>query len=156
MQYHASGVLPGADKGLEHALRAAQEATAGTAHERAVTLLRIAGDLASSRDAGTRAEVWCRLALAEGDALLLAEAEQSIVRALDTLAEAGAEPRATAKFLAVAVRKLRDGGAPPSVCERFVERGTTTRTRSSRSTGVPARRPRRFCGSPVAGGARRR
>ncbi len=123
MQYHASGVLPGADKGLEHALRAAQEATAGTAHERAVTLLRIAGDLASSRDAGTRAEVWCRLALAEGDALLLAEAEQSIVRALDTLAEAGAEPRATAKFLAVAVRKLRDGGAPPSVCERFVERG---------------------------------
>jgi len=66
VQYHASATLPGADRGLDHALRAAAEATAGTAHEHAVTLLRIASDLARSRDAATRAEVWSRLALAEG------------------------------------------------------------------------------------------
>jgi DNA-binding CsgD family transcriptional regulator len=123
VQYHASAALPGADRGLEYALRAAREATANTAHERAVRFLRIAGDLAAARDAAVRAEVWCRLALAEGDALLLAEAERSIARALDALAEAGTEPRAAAEFLATAVRKLRDGGAPPAVCERFVERG---------------------------------
>jgi DNA-binding CsgD family transcriptional regulator len=123
VQYHASAALPGAERGLEHALRAAREATASTAHERAVTLLRIAADLAAARDAAVRARVWCALALAEGDALLLAEAERSIDRALDALAEAGAEPRAGAEFLATAVRKLRDGGAPPAVCERLVERG---------------------------------
>jgi hypothetical protein len=123
VQYHASAVLPGADRGLEHALQAAAEATAATAHEHAVTLLRIASDLAGSRDAATRALVWGRLALAEGDALLLADAERSIMRALDALAEAGAEPAASAELLAAAVRKLRDGGAPPEVCERLVERG---------------------------------
>jgi predicted ATPase len=123
VQYHASAALPGADRGLEYALRAARQATANTAHERAVTFLRIASDLAAARDEATRAEVWCRLALAEGDALLLAEAEQRIARALDALDEAGAEPRAAAEFLATAVRKLRDGGAPLAVCERFVERG---------------------------------
>jgi DNA-binding NarL/FixJ family response regulator len=92
VQYHASAALPGADRGLEHALRAAAEATAATAHDRAV-------------------------------ALLLADAEQSILRVLDALAEAAAEPSAGAELLAAAVRKLRDGGAPPEVCERLVERG---------------------------------
>jgi predicted ATPase len=123
VQYHASAALPGADRGLEHALRAAAEATAATAHDRAVTLLRVASDLARARDAATRATVWGRLALAEGDALLLADAERSILRALDALAEAGAQPSASAELLAAAVRKLRDGGAPPAVCERLVERG---------------------------------
>jgi DNA-binding CsgD family transcriptional regulator len=123
VQYHASAALPDADRGLGYALRAADEATAGTAHERAVTLLRVAGDLAASRDAAARAEVWCRLALAEGDALLLADAERSVTRALDALAEAGGGAHATAEFLAAAVRRLRDGGAPPEVCERLVERG---------------------------------
>jgi DNA-binding CsgD family transcriptional regulator len=122
-QYHASAVLPGAERGLEHALLAAAEATASTAHERAVTLLRIADDLAGSCDAAVRAELRCRLALAEGDALLLADAERSTTLALDALAEAGAEPRAAADFLAAAVRRLRDGGAPPEVCERLVARG---------------------------------
>jgi DNA-binding CsgD family transcriptional regulator len=125
VQYHASAVLPGADRGVEYALRAAMEATANTAHERAVTFLRIASDLASSREATVRADVRCRLALAEGDALLLAEAEQSIARALDGLAEAGAEPPVAAEFLTTAVRKLKDGGAPPDVCERFVRQGLT-------------------------------
>ena len=68
-QCHESAALPGADRGLEYALRAATEATAYTAHERAVTFLRIAADLASSREAAVRADVWRRLALAEGDAL---------------------------------------------------------------------------------------
>ena len=123
VQYHASAALPGADRGLRYALEAAAEATAGTAHERAVRLLRVAGDLAGSCDAATRAEVWCRLALAEGDALLLADAERSTTRALDALAQAGAEPRAAAGFLAAAVRRLRDGGAPPEVCEPLLDRG---------------------------------
>jgi DNA-binding CsgD family transcriptional regulator len=123
VQYHASAALPGADRGVDHALHAAAEATAHTAHERAVTLLRIAAELARSSDAATRARVWSRLALAEGDALLLADAERSTVRALDALAEAGAPPAASAELLAAAVRRLRDGGAPPEVCEPLVERG---------------------------------
>jgi DNA-binding CsgD family transcriptional regulator len=123
VQYHASAALPGADRGVQHALHAAAEATAHTAHERAVTLLRVAAELARSRDAATRARVWSRLALAEGDALLLADAERSTVRALDTLAEAGAPASASAELLAAAVRRLRDGGAPPEVCEPLVERG---------------------------------
>jgi predicted ATPase len=51
VQYHASAALPGADRGLEYALRAARQATANTAHERAVTFLRIASDLAACRGA---------------------------------------------------------------------------------------------------------
>jgi predicted ATPase len=123
VQYLASAALPGADRGLEHALRAAEEAAAAAAHERAVTLLRIAAELARPRDAATRAAVWGRLALAEGDALLLADAERSLVRALDALAEAGAPPSAGGELLAAAVRKLRDGGAAPEVCEPLLERG---------------------------------
>jgi DNA-binding CsgD family transcriptional regulator len=122
-QYHASAALPGADRGLEHALQAAAEAAAGTAHERAVTLLRMARDLAGTRDAATRAEVCRRLALAEGDALLLADAEARVDEVLAALEDAGAGPRAAAEFLAAATRRLRDGGAPPAVCERLVERG---------------------------------
>jgi DNA-binding CsgD family transcriptional regulator len=122
-QYAASAALPGADRGVEYALLGAEGATASSAHERAVMLLRIAADLAGSRPAAVRAEVWCRLAFAEADALLLDEAERSVTMALDALAEAGAEPRAVAEFLAGAIRRLRDGGAPPEACERFVDRG---------------------------------
>lgn len=122
-QYHASATLPGAERGIPHALAAAEQARAGYAHERAVTFLRMARDLAVRGRPATRAAILCKLALAEAEALMLAEAQGSVEEALTALSEAGAEPAALAGFLATVSRALKDGGASHTVWEPLVQRG---------------------------------
>lgn len=121
--YHASRALPGGERGVEHALRAADRAGAVAAHEQAVGFLRMARDLTSDGPPARRAEVLCRLAIAEADALLLAEAADSAELALIGHAEADGDQHVQADFLARIAKKLKDGGADRHTWERLVERG---------------------------------
>ena len=122
-QYHASASLPGAARGIPYALAAADQAKASYAHDRAVVFLRMARDLARESPPATAADILCRLAVAEAEALMLVEAERTVEEALTALAHAGAEPAVVAEFLAVVARALKDTGAPPPVWEPLVERG---------------------------------
>ncbi|HEY7031876.1 MAG TPA: AAA family ATPase [Thermomicrobiales bacterium] len=121
-QYHASITLPGAERGLPHALAAAEQARAAYAGARAVGFLRMAVDFAAT-DPVKRAEVWCQLAIAEAEALLLTDACRSVEEALEALAATEAGPGEIAAFLARAAAALKDGGAPQTAWRPFVERG---------------------------------
>ncbi len=123
VQYHASIGLPGEGEGVPYALAAAEQASAGYAHERAVTFLRMGRDLSAESEAGVRADVLCKLAVAEAEALQLMEGRETAEEALAAMLEAGAEPVERAAFLALVGRALKDGGAEPSLWEPLVERG---------------------------------
>jgi DNA-binding CsgD family transcriptional regulator len=122
-QYHASAGLPGAERGIPFCLAAAEQAQAGYAHEQAVTFLRMARDLAALSPAAGRADIACRLAMAEAQALLLADAQRSAQTALTVLAESGATAGIMTEFLAVMARVLKEGGADSIVWQPLVERG---------------------------------
>jgi DNA-binding CsgD family transcriptional regulator len=119
-QYHASRALPGGERGLPHALAAAEAAHAGYAHERAVHYLRLARDLAP--DLATRATILRRLALAEADALLLAEARQTAEEAV-ALGTGREDARDLAAFLGGVARGLKDGGADRALWEPLARQG---------------------------------
>lgn len=122
-QFYASATLPGAERGIEYALMAAEHARSAYASERSVTFLRIARDLAQSACPETRAEVLTRLAVAEAEALFLNDSRTTIEHALSALEEAEAAPVAIAAFLGVVATALKDGGAQMSVWQPIVERG---------------------------------
>lgn len=122
-QYHASLDLPGAEDGIPYALTAAEEASAGYAHERAVVFLRVAHDLAAESNPATRASIMCKLAIAEARALKLTEARQTAEEALTALSETGAEAPVQAAFLAEVARALKNGGTEPAILRPLVERG---------------------------------
>ncbi len=122
-QYHASTILPGAERGIPYCLAAAEQARAGYAHERAVVFLRMARDLLPGGPSGASADLLCQLAIAEAEALLLSDAHRSAEEALAALAASGTEPKAVAAFLVTVARALKDGGAPHSLWEPLVQRG---------------------------------
>jgi hypothetical protein len=122
-QYHASVALPDAERGVPHAIAAAEQATAADAHERAVAFLRMARDLAAEAPAALRADVLARLAVAEAEALLLDEARASVEEALAAAGAAGWADADLAPFLATVARVLKDGSAPHAAWEPLVERG---------------------------------
>jgi DNA-binding CsgD family transcriptional regulator/transcriptional regulator with XRE-family HTH domain/predicted Ser/Thr protein kinase len=122
-QYHASAALKGAGKGIVYALRAAEQARAAYAHERAAGFLRMARDLAAESPAAEQADILYKLAVAEAEAVDLEHAPQSVEAALEAMSAAGREPRARAEFLAVVARALKDDGADATVWEPLVVRG---------------------------------
>ncbi len=122
-QYLASAALPGASRGIGHALAAAEQARMAYAHSQAAAFLRMARDLAFESNAGDRAEILCKVALAEAEALMLEESCDSARAALAALSEAGAGPEERAAFISVVARALKAGGARPSVWKPLVERG---------------------------------
>lgn len=122
-QYHASVALPGAAQGVPHALRAAEQAMAAYAHERAAGFLRMALDLAAESPIRERAEILRQLAIAEAEAVELEHARRSVEDALEAMSAAGVAPRPRAEFLVIVARALKDGGASPTVWEPLVERG---------------------------------
>jgi DNA-binding CsgD family transcriptional regulator len=122
-QYHASAAMPGAERGIPYALRAAERADEAYAHARSAGFLRVARDLAAEGPAAERADILCRLAIAEAEAVELERAEHSVTQALDAMDAASAAPRRCAEFLAVVVRALKDGGASATVWEPLLERG---------------------------------
>jgi len=117
-QYHASADLPGAEAGLPFCLAAAAQAQATYAPAQAVTYLRMAYDLARP-DSAQRADILCRLAVAEADALLLANAAQTVNMALAALDDTDH----AIEFLTVAAQALKAGGANPAMWQPLVERG---------------------------------
>ena len=123
VQYHASAELPGSSAGLRHALAAADQARAAFAHDRVVTLLRIACDLAGEADMDARIEILTRLTLAEAESVRSVEACASAERALETMAAAGASARARAEFLAGVAQALKHSGAGAQLWEPLVDRG---------------------------------
>lgn len=122
-QYHASASLPGAERGVAYALRAAEQARASYALEQVVRLLRLARDLVPPDELVMRAEVLQRLALAEADAVLLDAAQGTLEAALETLAAAGADADAVAVFLEKTALRLKLAGAAASTWEPLVQRG---------------------------------
>lgn len=93
-----------------------------------MTFLRMARTLGIEAAAGQRAEILCALAIAEAEALLLADAEQTVDEAIAALsmggtAMAGDREGALAGFLAKVAAALKDGGAPRVAWERLVGRG---------------------------------
>ena len=122
-QYYASADLAGADRGVRYALVAADQARASYSHERAVEFLRMARRLSTESEPAVRADILCKLAIAEAEALLLDEAGRSAQEALALLASVQAQPRARAEFLASAARALKDGGASSAIWRPLVEMG---------------------------------
>jgi predicted ATPase len=122
-QFHASAALPDAERGIPYALTAAEQARTGFAHERAAAFLRIARDLARTATTEKRAEILRRLALAEADALLLADAARSTIEAVTALETAAVEQETILDLLTDVARTLKDGGAGRSEWEPLVTRG---------------------------------
>jgi DNA-binding CsgD family transcriptional regulator len=121
-QYEASASLPGAAAGIAPAIVAAEEARAVSVPERAVDFLRIAKSLSRGSEAAVRADVLCRLALAEAEALLLDDAQRSLDEGLELLFEAGASPQQIGAVVAEVGWTFRDGGASRPRTQALVER----------------------------------
>jgi DNA-binding CsgD family transcriptional regulator len=89
-QYHASATLPGADRGVDHALTAARQARAAHAPADAVQILQLGLELVAPGDVATRARVLEATALAQAEALMLPEALEALDAAVSLLEESGA------------------------------------------------------------------
>jgi DNA-binding CsgD family transcriptional regulator/tetratricopeptide (TPR) repeat protein len=121
-QYYASATLPEAEGGIPFALAAAEQARAASAHERVVTFLRIARELAIDAPLGRQAGILSRLAVAEAEALMLDDGRQTADAAFEAHVGDGSASDTIAAFLADAARALKDGGARPALWEPLVER----------------------------------
>jgi len=107
-QYHRSAALPGAERGVAHALAAADRAEAAYARDASAVFLRIALDLLPAQDQ-RRPHLLGRLGLALGWALDFDEALRAASKAGDLIAESeGAD--AAADYLAEAVRVMLGAG----------------------------------------------
>jgi DNA-binding CsgD family transcriptional regulator len=122
-QYHRSASLPGAAHGVGFALKAAADAERRYAPAEAARLLRIACDLSAELERPRRAEILCRLALAEAEALQLDDARDTADAALAALADADAPVETTVDFLWPLAQRLMDAGAQEEQVTPFVERG---------------------------------
>ena len=122
-QFHASASLPEAERGVPHALTAAEIARLGYDRDGAVRFLRMARDLAAAADPVISADILAKLAVAEAEALELDEAAATTEAALAAFASAGAPKAATAAFLQEIAFALKSGGADAAVWRPLVERG---------------------------------
>ena len=132
-QYHASVALPGAMRGIPHALEAAEQARRLQGVDRAVTYLRIARDLEASSPPGdptpnedaasSRADILCRLAMAEAEAMLWDDSARSIRAATEWVCDVGGESSDCVAFLTNVALTMQNGGAPRETWVPLVERG---------------------------------
>lgn len=121
-QYRASASLPGAERGADYALHAAEQARAAHAPEQAVAFLRIACELAPERP-----ELVAQRALVEADALMIDDA----VRTSEAVRLTGAQ---TADFLGELAWALKDAGASEHVLGPLVARGLAANGEARRLT----------------------
>jgi hypothetical protein len=122
-QYRASANIAGTPRGFHYVLVAADQAKTANAHEREVRFLRMAFDLCPGDDTALWANILCRLALAEANALLLDDAPKTTRKALDALYEADIAPVERAAFLAKVATVLKEGGAASRVWSPLVDDG---------------------------------
>ena len=103
-QWHRSAALPGAERGGQHCLVAADRAERAAAHEEAAAALRMALDLLPASDPG-RARLLSRLGLALAWSLRNEEAVRVASEAADLIA-AGEGSGAAADYLATAASAI--------------------------------------------------
>ncbi len=94
--YHASRGLPGSERGIGYALESAERASRAFDHGRAAEMLGLAGDMAASEPASVQSDIAWRRALALAESLQVDKAVSGADRALELLAEAGADPETVA------------------------------------------------------------
>ena len=123
VHYHASAELSGAAAGLRFALAAADQARSAFAHDRVVTLLRMARDLAREAGTGEQAEILARLAVAEAETVRSVEARDSADGALRSMLAAGASAQACAEFVASVAQALKHSGAGAQLWDPLIDRG---------------------------------
>ena len=107
-QYHRSAVLPGAERGVSHALAAADKAEATYARDEAAGFLRMALELALENDA-RRPRLYGRLGVALAWTLAFDEALTAAGEAGDLIASAEGVGEA-ADYLAHAARTMHNAG----------------------------------------------
>ncbi len=107
-QYYRSAALPGAERGVDHALTAAEQAEAIYARDEAASFLRIALELLPENDV-RRPRLLGRLGLALAWALDFEEARKAASEAGERIAELEGED-AAADYLAEATRSTSDAG----------------------------------------------
>lgn len=122
-QFLRSASLPGAARGVGYALLAAERARARYAHEEALAFVRLARDLAARSKPAAKADVLCRLAVAEAEEQMIDDALRTLEDALAALAAAGAEDERIAEFLRRVARALKGAGADQAVLRPLVDRG---------------------------------
>ena len=106
-QYHGSITLPGAERGVPHALAAARQARAAGEPGEAVKFSRIALDLGAEDDDSTKAEILAGLALSQAQAGMVGEALRSADRALPFVREGDDAAEAAANFIYEVISQLR-------------------------------------------------
>lgn len=119
-QYRASATLPGAERGVTHALTAAERARAAHAPVEAQAFLSIALDLARADDAETRARIRRRLALAQAEASMLDEAPRTLAAVLEETEDA---PETIATVVYQVVSALQDALADQDSLEPLIAHG---------------------------------
>jgi DNA-binding CsgD family transcriptional regulator len=122
-QYHGSATLPGAARGVEHALTAVEHARTANAPMDAVELARMAIDLTARDDAPTQARVLGQLALAQAEAGIVEDALRSLEAAFPFLEEAGTPGEAIATLVHDVVSRLNLAYPRQDTLRRVVARG---------------------------------
>jgi DNA-binding CsgD family transcriptional regulator len=130
--YSRSASLPGAEAGLPHALVAAEVARRGYDRTQVMRFLRISRELGVRAGADSRAEVLTKLAVAEADAVLIAESCSTAEEALTALHESGANDDEVAAFIADLVTVLKQSAsAETRVWRPWLERGLAVAAKPS-------------------------
>jgi DNA-binding NarL/FixJ family response regulator len=122
-QYYRSRTLPGAEHGVPYAVAAAEQAKRSHAYEQAVLFTRIGLELAAESNERLRADIACRLAEAEAEAVMVDEARHSTEEALALLESSGAPASDRADFVRRAAWALDEAGAPRASIQPLVHRG---------------------------------
>jgi class 3 adenylate cyclase len=120
-QYQRSAALPGAERGVAHALAAADLADRTAAHEEVASFLRIALELLPPQDA-RRPRLLARLGLALAWGLALEEAVDTAIEAGRSIAEAEGSD-AAGDYLAEAAGTVFTAGFSPPTAWRLAEEG---------------------------------
>jgi DNA-binding CsgD family transcriptional regulator len=123
-QYHASAMLPGAERGVRHAVDAALRARAAYARDEAVALLELAREIAPAADQTTRARIESELARVQAEAGMFEGAVHSLESALSLLEAGRADVATIAELVFDVVSSLQDALAAPSdALEALIDRG---------------------------------
>ncbi len=123
VQYSASAALSGAERGIDYALAASEQAAGRFAWERVVSFLEMAASLAGQHAPERESSILGRLAIAQSQAMMLDAATVTTRRAIAAMRAADVPPDDLARFIARAAAALKDNGADPADWSPFVLEG---------------------------------
>jgi hypothetical protein len=123
LHYLASRSIPGAERGVTHALASAEQAAAGFDFAQSAAMLDIAATLAHGESATMRADIAWRRAIALAESLQIDAATTASEEAIALLCEAGVSPEALAAYCWKLAHILNAIGAPAAIRNRLREEG---------------------------------